>query len=177
MVSAAFIFRQGIGLLYSETSFSGIFNLSKQFKPIPSTMKLAATLAQRLAQLREFRNMTVRDLAKASRFELRRLEDIEAGMETWFSSTERQLLAKALSVEPALLQEVEKRSKPGGEETELPADEVLRINKAILSGARDLECPSCGGSLKCSVQEGLDINEEPIRFAKAFCLQCPFVLR
>src|SRR5262249_19088297 len=94
--------------------------LAKHFRPIPSTMKLADTLAQRVGQLREFRNMTVRDLAKASRFDVRRLEEIESGMETWFSSTERQLLAKALSVEPALLLEVERRSKPSViEETEL----------------------------------------------------------
>ena len=141
-------------------------------------MKLADTLAQRVAQLREFRNMTVRDLAKASRFDVRRLEEIESGMETWFSPTERQLLAKALAVEPAVLQEVERRSKPGSDQQiELGDEDMIRINKAILSGARDLECPNCGGNLKCSVQEGLDINEQPIEFAKAFCLKCPFVLR
>ena len=60
----------------------------RQFKPIPSTTKLAETLSQRVAQLRELRNMTVRDLARASRFGLKRVEDIESGMETWFSATE-----------------------------------------------------------------------------------------
>ena len=152
--------------------------MSKHFRPIPSTMKLADTLAQRVAQLREFRNMTVRDLAKASRFDVRRLEEIESGMETWFSSTERQLLAKALSVEPVLLQEVERRCKPeASEENEFLSGDLLRLNKAVLNGARDLECPHCGGNLKCSIQEGFDIDEQPIQFAKAFCLKCPFVLR
>lgn len=141
-------------------------------------MKLANSLAQRVAQLREFRNMTLRDLAKASRFDIKRLEEIESGMETWFSSTERQLLAKALAVEPALLQEVERRSKPdAGEENELGSTEMPRLNKAILNGARDLECPNCGGILKCSIQEGFDLDGQPIQFAKAFCLKCPFILR
>jgi transcriptional regulator with XRE-family HTH domain len=141
-------------------------------------MKLADSLAQRIAQLREFRNMTVRDLATASRFDPRRLEDIEAGMETWFSTTERQLLAKALSVEPALLKEVEKRSKPGlTDENELSSDDSQQLSRAILSGARDLECPHCGDILKCSVQEGRDLEGRPIHFAKAFCLKCPFILR
>lgn len=141
-------------------------------------MKLADTLAQRVAQLREFRNMTLRDLAKTSRFDVRRLEEIESGMETWFSSTERQLLAKALAVEPALLQEVERRCKPDtDEENELASEDLLRLSKAILTGSRDLECPHCGGNLKCSIQEGFDLDEQPIQFAKAFCLKCPFVLR
>ena len=150
----------------------------RQFKPLPNIIKLADTLGQRVAQLREWRNMTVRDLARASRFGLKRVEDIESGMETWFSATERQLLARALGVEPYLLQEVEKRAKPGvTEESDLAASDLEQLTQSILNGNRDLECPNCGGHLKCSIQEGLDIEERPIFLAKAYCVKCPFVLR
>ena len=81
----------------------------RQVKPFPKGMQFAPTLAQRLSQLREFRNMTVLDLARSSRFSRQRIEDLEAGLESWLSSTDRQLLAKALAVEPKLLQKVEKR--------------------------------------------------------------------
>src|SRR5262250_1279656 len=145
----------------------------RQVKPIPQTMKLAPTLAQRVFQLREFRNLTVRDLARLCRFPPQRIEEIEAGMETWFSSTDRQLLAKALCVEPAVIQEVETRPRL---EDPLALQEVSdRLTSLILGGARDLQCPACGHSLRCSIQEGFDIEGQPIGFAKAFCTRCPFV--
>jgi len=151
----------------------------KQSRPLPPDLKLAPTLARRLAQLREFRNMTVRDLARASRFSPERIDDIEQGLETWLSTTDRQILAKALTVEPMVLQEVERRAKLTTEHYDEQIVEMAQkqLTEAILTGARDLECPNCGGTLKCSVQEGLDIDEQPIRFAKAFCLKCPFILR
>lgn len=119
--------------------------------------------------------MTVRDLARWSRFTAARIEDIEAGLETWLSATDRQLLAKALAVEPALLHEVEARS--GLETTREQQAQAQYLSRAVLEGARDLPCPRCGYTLKCSVQEGFDIEGQPIRFAKAFCLKCPYVLR
>jgi transcriptional regulator with XRE-family HTH domain len=143
-------------------------------------MDLAPTLAQRVNQLREFRNLTVRDLAKLTRFKQQRIEDIEAGLETWLSASDRQLLAKALAVEPTLLQEVENRAVAGHH---LRDSHMLnkatsdQISTAILEGARDLECPDCGGNLKCSIQNGTDIEGRPLQFAKAFCLKCPFTLR
>lgn len=146
----------------------------RQFKPLPSHLTLAPTLAQRVQQLREYRNLTVKDLAKASRLGLRRIEDIEGGLETWLSSTNRQMLAKALAVEPYVIQEAE--SRPPAEEGVL-MDEQNRIAAAILRGSRDLECPNCGTSLHCSVQDAFDIEGKPIRFAKAFCPKCTFVLK
>jgi len=141
-------------------------------------MKLAPTLAQRVGQLREYRNMTLRDLARASRFSLHRLVDIESGLETWFSVTERQLLAKALSVEPALLQEVESRPRSLLDDDPKKLAAVIQdLTRAILHGAHDLECPDCGSTLKCSIHEGIDLEEKPIQFAKAFCIKCPFILR
>jgi len=152
----------------------------KQVKPIPSTMPLAPTLARRVNQLREYRNMTVRDLAQISRFKPQRIEDIEGGVETWLSSSDRQLLAKALNIEPALLQEVESRMVAG---QNVPESHMLdrttseQLATAIVNGARELECPDCGSPLKCSIQEGTDIEGHPIRLAKAYCTKCPFVLR
>ncbi len=143
-------------------------------------MKLAPTLARRVNQLREFRNMTVRDLARGSRFSEKRIEDIESGIETWLSSSDRQLLGKALSVEPFLLQEVESRMNTGHQVREthmLDQATSQQLAEAILSGARDLECPDCGGTLKCSILQGTDIEGRPMQLAKAFCMKCPFVLR
>jgi len=147
----------------------------RQVKPLPPDLKLAPTLAQRVWQLREWRNMTLKDLARWSRFPLKRLEDIEAGLETWFSSADRQRLAKALSVEPYLLEEVEARYYQDDSQAQAARSQQLTLS--ILGGLRDLNCPDCGSTLKCSIQEGLDLEEKPIRLAKAFCLKCPFVLR
>lgn len=157
------------------SSLSNIKRVMKQSSPIPAKMILAPTLAQRVGQLRDFRNMTVRDLGKLSRLGIVRIEEIEAGMESWLSSTDRQLLAKALSVEPRLLLEVEAR--PNLDESTAQKLERESQAAAILEGARDLECLECGGTLKCSIQEGYDIGGQPIAFAKAFCMSCPFVLR
>jgi transcriptional regulator with XRE-family HTH domain len=145
-----------------------------QFKPLPSDIVLATTLARRVGQLRDFRNMTIKDLGKLSRLGEQRIEDIEAGLETWLSVTERQLLAKALVVEPYLIQEVESKPPADDEQAE---DAHARLVQAILRGARDLECPNCGGTLRCSVADALDIEGQPTRFAKAYCMKCPYVLR
>lgn len=137
-------------------------------------MALAPTLAQRVQQLRDFRNLTVRDLARLARFKPQRVEDIESGMETWLSSTDRQMLAKALNIEPYLLQEVEVRRDTGDSPEFI--DECKRISESILLGAKTLECPRCRSTLRCTIQEALDIEGQPIRFPRAFCMKCPFVL-
>lgn len=108
------------------------------------------------------------------------MEDIEAGIETWLSASDRQLLAKALSIEPILLHEVETRSVAGHHVKDtLMLDRATsqQLSVAILNGTRELECPDCGGTLKCSIQEGIDIEGRPIQFPKAFCFKCPFILR
>jgi transcriptional regulator with XRE-family HTH domain len=126
-------------------------------------------------QLREFRNLTVRDVAKLTRFTIARVEDIESGLETWLSASDRQLLAKALAIEPVILQEVEARNPL--DHSLVKADLEEQLNDAILSGRNDLECPNCGGTLKCSIEKALDIDGLPMQFPKAFCLKCPFVLK
>ena len=147
----------------------------RNFSPLPKELDMGATLARRVFQLREFRNLTIRDLSKLTRFQVRRLEDIEAGLETWLSATDRQRLAKALVVEPSLLQEVEVRSGLTSSEVTEGVHQALAVS--ILQGVRDLECPVCRQSLRCSIQDALDIEGRPIQFAKAFCTKCPFVLR
>lgn len=150
----------------------------KQFKALPTQLQLAPTLAQRIFQLRELRNMTVRDLAEASRFSINRIEDLESGLETWLSSADRQLLARALVIEPNLLKEVEYRLPASGADSAMfDRERCQNLGEAILAGGRDLQCPDCGSNLSCDVQEGMDMDERPFVFAKASCRKCPFVLR
>jgi len=119
--------------------------------------------------------MTVLDLSRLSRFSPPRIEDIESGIETWLSFTDRQILAKALAVEPSLLQEVESRHV---DEESPDFERALRdLEARVINGARDLPCPRCGQPLRCSLQDGYDLDGLPIRFAKAFCTRCPFVFR
>src|SRR5277367_3687659 len=138
----------------------------RQIRPIPPSLQLAPTLARRVNQVREFRNMTILDLSRLSRFPVQRLEDIEAGLETWLSASDRQLLAKALSIEPSLLQDVETRSIAGHQVRDthmLNRATNEQLSNAILNGARELECPDCGSTLRCRIQEGTDIEGRPIK--------------
>ncbi len=140
--------------------------------------ELDKPLSARVAQLRQLRNLTLAELSDRTNFPVSRLEDIETGLETWLSATDRQMLARALAVDPPVLQEVE--VKPRLE----PTDDPVRykailddITTSILTGARELSCPQCGNTMRCRIQEGLDIDEQPIYFAKAFCQKCPFTLK
>lgn len=118
--------------------------------------------------------MTRKDLSRYSRLKEEKIEDIEAGVETWLSVVERQLLAKALSIEPILLQEVETRPNLGAET--MYAVEI-ELGKKILDGTTEMECPQCGGTLNCRVEQGYDIQGNVIKMAKAFCLNCAYTLR
>lgn len=148
----------------------------KELKPLHLTADLAPTLAQRVFQIRQMRNLTTNDLAAMSRFTQGRIEDIESGIETWLSATDRQLLARALNIEPILLQEVEgKRLTTVSDDQKLKIQEELALK--ILQGQKEHECPNCGGVLKSSVEHGLDLDGRVQEFARAFCLKCPFVLK
>ncbi len=121
--------------------------------------------------------MTVKDLAKACRMQTGRIEDIEAGLETWLSTTDRQILARALRIEAYVLKEAE--YEPAHPELSDPPPELLHeLAENILHGVRELICPRCKkAALKCSVQEGFDIEGARIHYARAFCDNCPFVLK
>lgn len=144
-------------------------------RPIPADLQLEPTLARRVQQLRVFRNFSVSELAQVVRFSVRRIEDIESGLETWLSAPDRQCLAKALGVEPQGLQEVEVRRY--SMEEGLDPKVLANLSEAILHGERSLSCPRCGDVLICSVQEALDLENNPCYFPKAFCRVCPFVLK
>ena len=152
----------------------------KQFKPLPTNLNLAPTLARRLVQVREIRNMTVLDVAELANFPIKRVEDLEAGLETWLSSTDRQRLSKALSIEPALLKEVEQRHSavaPLPVSHMLDAETAENLARDILDGVENLKCPDCGSPLRTNVIDGFDMDGHPTQFAKAFCTKCPYVLR
>ena len=154
--------------------------MARTRSPLPKDLILSSTLASRLHQIREFRNMSKTELAKACRITDKRIDDIEAGLETWLSSADRQIIAKALFIDPLILKEAEYRPVMVDAHPSYAAmtDEINnRLTDSILNGARNLSCPQCDNILKCSVQERQDINNEKIYFAKAFCLKCPFTLK
>lgn len=152
-------------------------NSKKSNRSEEPQVELAPTLARRISQLRERKNLTVKDLGEDSRFGRQRIEDLESGLETWLSATDRQLLARALSVDPIIIQEVEQRPRLDVSDDPVAYAAMLAdISDSILKGVKELDCPQCGHTLRCRVQEGLDMEEQAIYFAKAFCQKCPFVL-
>jgi len=150
--------------------------LKKQFKPLPVDIKLAPTLAGRLQQFRELRNMTLLDLATSSKMTLKRIEDLEQGLETWLSSPDRQIIAKAMEIEPILLQEVELRPEEAYEEPKYTSKDLDVLAEKILDGEIDLPCPACSKPLRCTIEEAYDLKERAVVYPKAFCRTCPFVL-
>lgn len=141
-------------------------------------IELARTLAQRVMQLRQMKNMTVLDLAKACRWEIRRIEDIEAGLEVWLSVHDRNVLARGLKQVPAILAEVE--ATP--DEMFADADkrkgiDLEELAARVLAGEANLPCPRCGKILKSQIETASDYEGKPIHFARAYCPVCPFALR
>lgn len=122
--------------------------------------------------------MTVKDLAQSSRMTIQRIEDIEAGFETWLSTTDRQILAKALRIEPSILKEVEFRPPEVVPElAEVPREVIEDMADNILQGERNLECPRCKSPMTCYVQEAIDLEDNKIFLPMASCTKCPFVLK
>ncbi len=152
--------------------------MNKITQMLPNNMPLKGTLSSRVNQLREFRNMTTKDLAKASRMTVQRIEDIEGGFETWLSTTDRQILAKALRIEPSILKEVEFRPPDAVAELSEPSRETIEeLADNILHGERNLECPRCKAPMNCYIQEAIDLEDNKIFLPMANCTKCPFVLK
>ncbi len=142
--------------------------------------KLAESLSQRVGQLRERLNMTVLDLAKHCRFSIEKIERIESGMDVWLSVTDRTILARALRVLPAVLQEVE--ADPSQiidslKEENRTAHDLEGMAAKILAGKKNIECPDCAATLKSSIEDAFDFEGNLVRLAHAYCPVCPFVLR
>ena len=139
---------------------------------------LPKTLASRLSFLRDARRIHIVELSLEARVPLKLIEDIEAGIETWLPISIRQRIARVLKVDPSILEEVEvKKTYEDDLARKLPLEIIERIQATILSGIKDIKCPTCGSLLRVWIQEGFDLNEEPIKAAKAYCTKCIFQLK
>lgn len=138
---------------------------------------LEKTLARRVRQLRELKNLTVLDISRASRMSLKRVEAIESGQEIWLSIKDRTILARALGVQAAILQEVEACPTELTETRLASIQAVDEIADRILAGEVQIPCPKCNTMLKCSVENAIDIEGQPTQFARAYCPVCPFSVK
>lgn len=142
---------------------------------------LAATLAQRVGQLRERRNMTRLDLSRATHIPIKRIEALESGEEIWLSFADRAALARALGVLPACLKEVEKIPPHLAFEQQAEAKkekiDLYELAEDVLAGKTGLLCPDCKTPLKTSIENAWDIEERLCKIARAYCPLCPFTLR
>lgn len=120
--------------------------------------------------------MTVLDLSMSSKMPVKRIEDLESGLETWLSSPDRQIIAKAMEIEPILFQEVELRPDDSYQEPTYTSEDLDFLAEKILDGEVDLPCPACGKPLKCKIEEAYDLKDRAVVYPKAFCRICPFVL-
>lgn len=139
---------------------------------------LPKTLASRVSFLRNARKIHIAEFSHLARVPLKLLEDIEAGIETWLPVSIRQRIARVLKVDPNILEEVEVKNTIREDLVKAPPLELQeRIQEEILSGIKEINCPVCGNPLRTWIQEGLDINEQPIKTPKAHCTVCVFQLK
>ena len=139
---------------------------------------LPKTLASRISYLRNSRKIHLAELSLQAKVDIKLLEDIEAGIETWLPTAMRQRIARVLKVDPIILEEVEVKNETAEDLPKDPPMELVeRIQEEILSGKKDLNCPLCGSPIRGWIQEGFDLNERPIKSAKGHCTKCVFQLR
>lgn len=139
---------------------------------------LPKTLAARISFIRDSRGLHVFELSKLARVSTKLLEDVEAGIETWLPVAVRQRIARILNIDPNILEEVEIKNKASEALTKVPPLELLeRIEEEILSGIKDVNCPVCGNKLRTWIQEGFDLNSNPVKSAKGYCTVCVFQLK
>lgn len=139
---------------------------------------LPKTLASRVSFLRNSRRIHLEELSVHARVSLKLIEDIEAGIETWLPTAIRQRIARVLKVDPKILEEVEVKNHYGENlPKEPPLELAERIQEDILSGVKNIKCPLCENTLKIWIQEGFDLNDRPVKIAKAHCTVCIFQLR
>lgn len=139
---------------------------------------LPKTLASRVSYLRNARRIHIAEFSLNARVSVKYLEDIESGIETWLPTSVRQRIARVLSVDPIILEEVEvKILNQDDFPKEPPLELVERIQEDILSGIKHIKCPLCGSLLKVWIQEGLDLIEQPVKTPKGHCTVCVFQLK
>lgn len=139
---------------------------------------LPKTLASRLSFIRNGRGIHIAELSSRARISIKLIEDIEAGIETWLATSVRQRIARVLKVDPNILEEVEVKNEIKEDLPKNPPLELTeRIQEDILSGIKEIKCPLCGNLLRVWIQDGLDLNEQPVKTAKAHCTVCVFQLK
>ena len=143
-----------------------------------SQENLPKTLASRVSFLRNARRIHIAELSLQAKVPIKLLEDIEAGLETWLPTSIRQRISIVLKVDPKILEEVEvKNKKIEGLYKEPPGELIERICEEILEGNLDIKCPTCGSEMKVWIQDGFDLNENPIKTPKGYCKSCIFQVR
>ena len=138
--------------------------------------KLPNTLASRISFLRNARKIHIAELAHEARVKVKLLEDIEAGIETWLPTSVRQRIARVLKVDPNILEEVEVKNI-NDENKEPPKELTERIQEEILLGKTNINCPHCQSPLRVWIQEGFDLNGNPVKTAKGHCTVCVFQIK
>lgn len=139
---------------------------------------LPKSLASRVSYIRNARRIHIEEMSQQARVSIKFLEDIEAGIETWLPTTVRQRIARILKVDPHILEEVEVKHKKSSDLPKNPPLEIYeRIEEEIISGNKNIKCPVCGEALKIWIQEGLDLNGNPIKTAKGHCTVCVFQIK
>ncbi len=138
---------------------------------------LPKTLASRLSFLRNKRCLHIAELSYQARVPLELVEDIEAGIERWLATSVRQRIARVLKVDPNILEEVEVRDLNFDLRTKVPHELIERMQDEILISVKDLKCPLCSSLMRTWIQEGFDLNGNPIKSPKGHCTVCVFQLK
>lgn len=138
---------------------------------------LPKTLAARISYIRNARGIHIYELSQEARVDIKLLEEIEAGIETWLPVSVRQRIARVLKVDPKILEEVEVKKESKDLPKGPPLKIMERIHEEIISGKNKINCPTCGSLLKVWIQEGFDLNDNPIKTPKAHCTVCVFQLK
>lgn len=138
---------------------------------------LPNTLASRVSFIRNARGIHILKLAEEARIPVDLIEAVESGIETWLSVAVRQRIARVLKVDPIILEEVEVKREVKDLLKNPPVEVIERIQNEIMNNIRDITCPLCGHPLKIWIQEGFDLNENPVKSPKAHCTECVFQLK
>ena len=138
---------------------------------------LPNTLAARVSFIRNARGIHILELAKEARVSVNLIEEVESGIETWLSVAVRQRIARVLKVDPIILEEVEIKREFKDLLKDPQLEIIERIQNEIMDGVRNITCPVCGHPLKIWIQEGFDLNENPVKSPKAHCTVCVFQLK
>lgn len=133
------------------------------------------TLAQFISSEREKLWLTQEDFAEKANIDLKLLQDIESGMETFLSPSVRQRLTRVIKTEARVIKKYEKEPP---KKFDVSQEYIEELKQRILDGQlKGNICPVCKSELVCRVAELEDIYGNPTRDPKAHCSKCTFQLR